>query len=294
MRMPRIRIIRILIRIIRIDLHHSHRLFAWAHSHIPRRRRGLRHSYAGFSLVEVLLAVSVFGLLVTALVGGLIFGQQSTAIAGARSRATLLAEEGLEAARNIRDAGFANLPTGTYGLAASGNQWSFIPTSDTTDIFTRSLAVSVVDADRMQIVSTVTWPQNPQRAGTVVLTTYLTNWSKSTPASSCDTYCISLGGYSTGTCRENTTQCTTNSEIYESEGDTFCITDFPGDPSHDTCCCLPATTPTLTPTPTPANCNQHCQYTYGTSGNCMKSNECSAHNEGTIYECSSPDICCCL
>lgn len=191
----------------------------------------------GFFLVEVLLSVSVFALIVTALVGGLIFGQQSTAMAGARSRAVMLVEEGLEAARNIRDAGFANLPTGTYGLSASGNQWSFVPTSDTTDVFVRSLTISTVDADRMQIVSTVTWPQIASRPGSVVLTTYLTNWNKSTPVSSCDTYCISLGGYSTGTCRQNPTQCINNSEVYESRGDTFCITNFPGDPSHDTCCC---------------------------------------------------------
>ena len=51
----------------------------------------------GFSLVEVLLAVSIFGLLLLFLTGGLIYGQQSTALSGARARAEFLAEEGLEA-----------------------------------------------------------------------------------------------------------------------------------------------------------------------------------------------------
>lgn len=197
----------------------------------------------GFSLVEVLLAVSIFGLIVTALVGGLIFGQQSTALAGARSRATILADEGLEAVRNIRDENFSNLTDGAFGLAISANQWVFSGTSDTTDIFTRAITISAIDANRKLVTSTVTWQQNPQRTGSVTLTTYLSNWAASGgggPPSSCAGYCQSLpAGYTDGTCRQNTQQCSNNSEIYESGGDSICVTNFPGDASHDTCCCLP-------------------------------------------------------
>lgn len=53
--------------------------------------------------------------------------------------------------------------------------------------------------------------------------------------SSCAAYCQSLGGYSTGSCRSNTQQCTNNSEVYESSGDLYCT----GGASADTCCCLP-------------------------------------------------------
>lgn len=67
----------------------------------------------GFSPVEVLLAATVLGLLVTALIGSIIYGRTSTATAGERVRAIELAEEGLEAARNIGDAAFANLVGGT-------------------------------------------------------------------------------------------------------------------------------------------------------------------------------------
>lgn len=70
-------------------------------SHISR--------YAGFSLVEVILSTAIFGLLVTTLVGGFLYGQEATFLAGSRARATMLAEEGIEAVRNIRDADFANL-----------------------------------------------------------------------------------------------------------------------------------------------------------------------------------------
>lgn len=198
----------------------------------------------GFSLVEVLLSVAVFALIVTALVGGLIYGQQSTALAGMRSRAAILADEGLEAARNIRDANFTNLTDGTFGLTTTGSQWNLSGSSDITDIFTRAITISTVDANRKQLVSTVTWQQNAQRNGAVSAVTYLTNWKASggggAPPVSCAAYCQTLPtGYTSSTCRQNTVQCTQNGEIYEVGGDSICITNFPGDPSHDTCCCAP-------------------------------------------------------
>ena len=74
----------------------------------------------GFSVVEVLLAASIFSLLVTALVGAFLYGQESSALAGARARAGQLADEGLEASRSIRDGAFTNLTDGAHGLAVSG------------------------------------------------------------------------------------------------------------------------------------------------------------------------------
>lgn len=192
----------------------------------------------GFSLVEVLLAVSIFGLIVTVLTGGLIYGQQSTAIAGMRSRAAVLADEGLEAARNIRDENFSNLTDGGYGLAISGNQWVFSGTSDVTDIFTRSVTISAVDANRKLVTSSVAWQQNQQRAGSVVLTTYLTNWQASSggggPPTTCNDYCVSLGNYSAGTCRKGVSQCNANGETNEHGGNPLCTQAEGG-----TCCCAP-------------------------------------------------------
>lgn len=198
--------------------------------------QSMKKGQSGFSLVEVLLSVSVFGLIVTALVGGFIYGQQSTALSGARSRATILADEGLEAVRNIRDENFSNLTDGTHGLAISDNKWTLSGTSDVTDIFTRAITISPVDANRKQVFSTVTWPQTPSENGSVVLSTYLTQWKKSTPVSSCDVYCQGLGIYSTGICRANIQQCTNNSEIYEAGGNQYCL----GGENADTCCCKPS------------------------------------------------------
>lgn len=133
----------------------------------------------GFSLVEVLLAVVVLALTVTALVGAIIYGQQTTAVAGALSRAVFVAEEGLEAARNMRDSAYANLTAGTSGLAISANKWIFSGSSDVTDIFTRQVSVVPVDSVRNRVTTTITWQQTLSRSGTMSLVTYLTNWRRS-------------------------------------------------------------------------------------------------------------------
>ena len=142
----------------------------------PAFAKAMAGKQAGFSLVEVILSSAVFVLLVTALVGAYLYGQEATALAGNRARANMLAEEGLEAVRNIRDANFANLTDGTYGLTTTGNQWNLSGSSDVTDIFTRQIVISTVDTKRKSVTANVTWQQNPQRSGAIFFITYLTNW----------------------------------------------------------------------------------------------------------------------
>jgi len=137
----------------------------------------IHNSYQqGFSLVEVILSSSVFILLATALVGGYLYGQESTALSGNRDRAVMLAEEGLEATRNIRDESFSNLTDGTHGIATSSNQWVLSGSSDTTDIFTREVVIAAVDGNRKNITANISWQQNEQRSGIVSLVTRLANW----------------------------------------------------------------------------------------------------------------------
>lgn len=147
------------------------------HEQSPSTQRGwLATNQAGFSLVEVLLSSAVFVLLVTALVGVYLYGQEATAIAGNRARAALLAEEGLEAVRNIRDAGFSNLVDGNYGLSTTSNQWNLSTARDTNGIFSREIAISSIDSKRKTVTANITWQQNPERTGSLSLTTQLTNW----------------------------------------------------------------------------------------------------------------------
>ncbi len=134
------------------------------------------HINKGFSLIEVLLTISIFSMFMVALIGVLSIGEESSSLAGKRIQAVYLAEEGLEALRNIRDENFINLVNGSYGLVKIGNQWNFSALPDVTDIFTRTINISTVNANIKLVTSTITWQQNLQRNGSVILTTYLTNW----------------------------------------------------------------------------------------------------------------------
>ena len=130
------------------------------------------------SVVEVLLALALFSLVVMAITGALIYGRESAQTSGMRARAVFLAEEGLEATRNIRDNAFANLTDGNHGVAKT-TQWDFSGSGDTTEsFFSRVVNVATVDANTKNITSTVTWQENVQRAGSVVLNTYLTYWQR--------------------------------------------------------------------------------------------------------------------
>jgi len=71
------------------------------------------HKQQGFSVVEVLLAAAVFGFLVTGVIGAVVYGRVSTVSSGDRLRANFLAEEGIEATRNIANASYANLVDNT-------------------------------------------------------------------------------------------------------------------------------------------------------------------------------------
>ena len=142
--------------------------------------RGSSDIKPGFSLVEVLLSVALLAILSSALIGAYVQTQQSAMVTGNRSHALMMAEEGLEASRSIRDSGFNNLAIGSHGLAIQSNTWSFQGTSDTSGLFQRQVTVSRIDSSTVQATATVTWPQTLQRSGQVSLVTYFTNWSAKT------------------------------------------------------------------------------------------------------------------
>lgn len=130
----------------------------------------------GFSIVEAMLGASLFSLLVLALVGAWLYGEESTALSTRRSQAGLFAEEGVEAVRNMRDNDFSSLADGNYGLTVAGNQWALSGTQDTNGIFTRQINVATVSANTKKITATVNWQQNLSRSGSVSVATQLTNW----------------------------------------------------------------------------------------------------------------------
>jgi len=187
----------------------------------------------GQSLVEVLIALAIF-IVGIATIGFLVLDAGFASRQGAeRTKAVLLAKEGLEAARSIRDNSFSDLTAGAHGLALSGNHWIFSGTSDTQDQYTRSVTISDIDTYTKKIVCAVDWQFASNRTGQVELATYLTDWGRYTAIiSTCAEYCQSLI-YTNGICRQNAKQCTKNGEINESGGNTYCTA------PNNFCCCKP-------------------------------------------------------
>lgn len=130
----------------------------------------------GFSLVELLVSISIFLVFVIAATDVTSSVSRETKNSANKQRAAVLAEEAIEASRNIRDASFDNLIDGTYGLATSSNQWSFSGTSDLTDIFTRVINVSTVNLNQKKIDVQISWADQVSQNNSFSLSTYLTNW----------------------------------------------------------------------------------------------------------------------
>lgn len=134
-------------------------------------------SEAGFSAVEALLAALVFGVIVTGLIGAMVYGRSSSVNSGTRERANLLAEEGLEAARNISNAAYSNLVDGTYGAVKSGGVWTLSGTNDNIEsTYSRQVTIASAGTNRKTATSTVYWSQPGSTLGFTQLTTQLTNW----------------------------------------------------------------------------------------------------------------------
>ncbi|MDO8517733.1 MAG: hypothetical protein Q7S26_00360 [bacterium] len=129
----------------------------------------------GFSLIEIIISSALVFVLATLFIKAVLAGEDGTVTAGSRVRAQLVAEEGLEATRNIRDANFANLVNGTWGISYGGSAWAFLGNSDTEGIFTRTVQIGTVDAVTKAATSTATWQESGGRIGVVVLATNLTN-----------------------------------------------------------------------------------------------------------------------
>lgn len=135
-----------------------------------------RDGQSGFSLVELLVSISVFLIFVIAATDTIGNVSRETKNSANNQRAAVLAEEAIEATRNIRDENFDNLVDGTYGLATTSNQWNFLGSSDVTDIFTRVLNVSTISPNQKKVDVLISWADQISPTNSFAMSTYLTNW----------------------------------------------------------------------------------------------------------------------
>jgi hypothetical protein len=136
----------------------------------------------GQSLIELIIAIALF---VTVILGLSLFifdSYNASRLALDMTKADFLAEEGLEAAKSIRDNKFSDLSAGSHGLVISNGHWIFQGTSEdlSSDLNggTRSILIEDVDSNRKKITSTVNWEFTENRSEEIKLVTYLTNWQK--------------------------------------------------------------------------------------------------------------------
>ncbi len=96
---------------------------------------------SGHSVVELLIAIAIFTIISSAIIFLTLDSEIASQKDAERTRAILVAQEGLEAVRSIRDKDFASLTNGTYGLILQNGKWVLGGTSDTTDNMTRTIDI---------------------------------------------------------------------------------------------------------------------------------------------------------
>jgi len=137
----------------------------------------------GFSLVEAIVAVAIFSIITTSIVATYINVSGYILSSGVETQAVFLAEEGLEATRNIRDNDFLSLDNGSHGISSSGDEWNFSGSSDTAGIYTRQ--ISIVDAsapDTKEVSSQIDWTYKGETK-TLTLSREFSDWRKIKPKS---------------------------------------------------------------------------------------------------------------
>ncbi|MBI3290828.1 type II secretion system protein, partial [Candidatus Falkowbacteria bacterium] len=147
----------------------------------------------GFSLVEVILAIALFSLFATALIGILMSSYGSDFQAREREKATLYAQEGLEAVKSIRRQAWNLLLNGDYGLDNSSGHWQFSGNSDLLDDkYTRVIIIEdacrdangdlvdcpglAVDLHARKVISRVSYSAINGINNEIKLISYLTTW----------------------------------------------------------------------------------------------------------------------
>ncbi len=136
----------------------------------------------GFTLIEIMLAVSIFGVIVVGALGSILYGQQAQLSSGLRNRALLVADQSLDIVRSLRDQGIDTLRDGTFGLTPVGTTWSLTPGGDTVQGFRRVITIiSSNGGDQKNISVTVSWENDFTKNGSVTLSMTLTNWTTPVP-----------------------------------------------------------------------------------------------------------------
>lgn len=131
--------------------------------------------FSGFTLVETLVAISIFTMSILGLMSVLASGISNTGFAKKKMQATYLAQEGIEYVRNQRDT-FVLEKGGQAGWEEFWNTQSFTLPINATDFpgFVRTLT-KTGSGDEVTISSKVEWTQSSGNYE-IIFSENLFNW----------------------------------------------------------------------------------------------------------------------
>lgn len=146
---------------------------------------------SGQSVLELMIAMSIFVLVVSGIMFLVLDAQTANRQGGERTQAAFFTQEAFEATQSIANQGWRNLVDGDYGLDNSSGLWAWSGNSNIFDQFTRRITIAPVyrdgngdivatngdlDFDTKRITVSTIWDFTTGRPSDVTLETLLTNW----------------------------------------------------------------------------------------------------------------------
>lgn len=130
----------------------------------------------GYALLESVFTVAAIGFISVAVAASIVYGRQANNYALNAIRANNLAQEALEAVRNIRSADFFALKVGYHKLMLNNGQWQLLPSNDpevVDGIFKRQIIITEPEPNTRRVEAVVNWPSHYE----IRLTAQFRNWT---------------------------------------------------------------------------------------------------------------------
>lgn len=147
----------------------------------------------GQSLVEIIVAVSIFIMIAMVSAITVIATLSSSRRAEEEAVATALAGQGMEAVRSIANQSWSDLVLGQHGLNKVDGKWVFSGTSDINGKYSRVVTIAEVqrdldgniidsggqnDTSSRKITVDVSWNYSVTKTSDTKITSYLTEWQR--------------------------------------------------------------------------------------------------------------------
>ncbi len=153
--------------------------------------RQIKKNNSGLSLIELLVAMAVFVIAAASITFIVIDALQATRRGVEETTAVYLNQQGIEAAKSIKNRGWKYLSLGAHGIVSTSGYWDFSGSNNVIDKYTRTVTVSpvqrnvsddivtsggIVDKDTKKVSVQTGWLFSPLRPGNILFETYMTNW----------------------------------------------------------------------------------------------------------------------